>query len=339
MVKKKEGEKIVNAAELPWPSPVLHPNAREHHMPIAQAKKKAKKDAHAAALADKLRAPDTRGKFKVELVFHPPSHDKLGRRAPRDRDEDGLVASMKAALDGVAGALGVDDSRFDLSHRIGEERKRPCVMVVIPEFTGKKQDARAKAGSSRKPKPDSKPKAKPKPAPLPDGMSREDVFAVLEGLGVDFKRNASNARLVTLMDAATAPKPSPKPHKKLDLERSGRGLSEGSKQTQFKPGESGNPAGRPKGARARLGEGFLAALADDFEEHGKTAIEDVRKERPQDYLKVIASTLPKELNVGARELDDLTDEELLRQLIGIAARLEEEGIDISAGIEAPEGTA
>lgn len=63
----------------------------------------------------------------------------------------------------------------------------------------------------------------------------------------------------------------------------------------FKPGQSGNPAGRPKGARSKLGEAFLKALFGDFEQHGVMTIEKVRSERPADYIKVIASLLPKEL--------------------------------------------
>lgn len=63
----------------------------------------------------------------------------------------------------------------------------------------------------------------------------------------------------------------------------------------FQPGKSGNPAGRPKGARSKLGEAFLQKLLEDFEQHGTIAIETTRAKKPDQYLKVIASILPKEI--------------------------------------------
>lgn len=96
---------------------------------------------------------------------------------------------------------------------------------------------------------------------------------------------------------------------------------------QFKPG---NP-GRPKGARNKLGEAFLEALHDDFAEHGKQAIIDTRTDKPDQYLRVIAATLPKELNVKVSELDELSDDQLARQLAAGLAALASAGVDLGAG--------
>lgn len=79
---------------------------------------------------------------------------------------------------------------------------------------------------------------------------------------------------------------------------------------KFKPGKSGNPNGRPKGSRNALGEAFLEAMHDDFKAHGVEAIQKVRDEKPDQYLKVIASILPKDLNVNINNLDTLSDDEL-----------------------------
>lgn len=68
---------------------------------------------------------------------------------------------------------------------------------------------------------------------------------------------------------------------------------------RFVAGNSGN-GGRPKGARTKLGEAFLEAMYSDFTEHGVAAIVKVRDEKPDQYLKVVASILPKEIEAGER---------------------------------------
>lgn len=94
----------------------------------------------------------------------------------------------------------------------------------------------------------------------------------------------------------------------------------------FKPGQSGNPQGRPLGSRHKLGEDLITALAKDFEKHGESVVRMVREEKPDQYLKVIASLLPKEVEIKRTTLDGLTDDELstglatLRALIASGVR-------------------
>jgi hypothetical protein len=66
----------------------------------------------------------------------------------------------------------------------------------------------------------------------------------------------------------------------------------------FKPGQSGNPKGRPKGARNRLGTQFLEALEADFNKFGAQAIALVREKKPEVYIRVVADLLPKEANIN-----------------------------------------
>jgi hypothetical protein len=56
------------------------------------------------------------------------------------------------------------------------------------------------------------------------------------------------------------------------------------------------------------------ALAEDFERHGAEVIERVRVEKPEAYIKVIASLLPKDLNLSVTRYDHLTDEQLIVRL-------------------------
>lgn len=100
----------------------------------------------------------------------------------------------------------------------------------------------------------------------------------------------------------------------------------------------GNP-GKPKGSRHKLGEAFIAALHDDFEANGVSTIQRVREERPQDYVKVVASLLPKEFKIET--VSDLTDEQLdarLRQLVDVVQRIEGGAGLLAGGAEAQAGS-
>ena len=97
------------------------------------------------------------------------------------------------------------------------------------------------------------------------------------------------------------------------------------KRGQFKPGQSGNPKGRPKGSRNKLGEQFLETLAQDFAEHGQQAIVDCREEKPTEYVKVVAGLLPKELLVRKDPVAEMSDEEIA------------DALDVLRGIVAGDG--
>ncbi len=86
---------------------------------------------------------------------------------------------------------------------------------------------------------------------------------------------------------------------------------------QFK---AGNP-GRPKGSRNKLGEAFIAAMHDDFVQHGPEVIEAVRTEKPDQYLKVIASILPKQLEIKDSAFDGIGDEQLAAIVAAATAAL------------------
>lgn len=103
------------------------------------------------------------------------------------------------------------------------------------------------------------------------------------------------------------------------------------KEHQFKPGNSG----RPKGSRNKLSEAFVADLYDAWQEKGQDVISRVAAERPQDFLKVVASLLPKQVEIKEDAFGELTDEQLAALITAARHSLGVSG-EGGSGAEDPE---
>lgn len=109
---------------LQWPDRKLSPNSREHHFPRARAARKAREYAWGATLAVTGASPSwAAGGAQLHWQFCPPSR--------RRYDLDNLVAQHKAAQDGIADALGCDDSKFTTTYSVGQPVKGGAVHVTV----------------------------------------------------------------------------------------------------------------------------------------------------------------------------------------------------------------
>ena len=85
-------------------------------------------------------------------------------------------------------------------------------------------------------------------------------------------------------------------------------------QPPWQPGMSGNPNGRPAGARQRITEKFLLELQNYFDKEGPGLLERAGQESPAALVAVYAKLLPKEthLSVSGGVDVELTDDQRVR---------------------------
>jgi len=110
----------------------------------------------------------------------------------------------------------------------------------------------------------------------------------------------------------------------------GKQLPSEMEKFKWQPGASPNPKGRPKGSRNKLGEEFLSDMLAVWNERGKEAIEATAKDHPDRFVSIVASILPKELNVNTNPTDKMSDEDLERAIAGLESFLRSAGIDTSS---------
>lgn len=112
----------MTAIRLPFPAPALWPNKRAHWAVKARETKKHREWAFLAT--KEARVPTPTGRVDVTLIIHPKTAHGI--------DADNAVSANKAHLDGIAQALGVNDSTFNSpAVRFSEVVKGGAVVIEI----------------------------------------------------------------------------------------------------------------------------------------------------------------------------------------------------------------
>jgi len=118
----------LNKITLSWPPKQLSPNARLHWAQKARVAKKYRADCYMLTKQASVELPKT-DKLHLFVDFYMP--DK------RRRDQDNMEASMKSAYDGIAEALGVNDSRFVIHPFLRDEIIKGGMVTIT--ITGHKE--------------------------------------------------------------------------------------------------------------------------------------------------------------------------------------------------------
>lgn len=109
---------------LPYPPAGLSPNARIHWAPKAKLTKAYRADCYWAAKEGGARVVEP-VPLALTITFHPPRAGRI--------DRDNRIAAFKAGQDGLAQAMGCDDSIFVPTYRMGEPVKGGVVIVEIQQ--------------------------------------------------------------------------------------------------------------------------------------------------------------------------------------------------------------
>ena len=78
-------------------------------------------------------------------------------------------------------------------------------------------------------------------------------------------------------------------------------ITEISKSTQWKPGQSGNLNGRPVGTRQAFSAGFLRDLAEVWSEEGRETMVKTARTNPAVFFATCARLIPNDVRVTVEQ--------------------------------------
>lgn len=92
----------------------------------------------------------------------------------------------------------------------------------------------------------------------------------------------------------------------------------------WQPGETGNPAGRPIGARGRFSQRFVADLSDAWEQYGAEALARTAQEYPDRFVGICSHLIPKDVQVSlTAQLPAGLDHDDWQALVGVVAAIKQ----------------
>jgi Family of unknown function (DUF5681) len=98
----------------------------------------------------------------------------------------------------------------------------------------------------------------------------------------------------------------------------------------WKPGQSGNPAGRPIGSRQKISEALLADLHDVWAEHGKSVLQRLAVTEPGKLASIAYGLLPRDIFVTVEQRTPAgMDTEDWDKMLGLARTMREVAPDAS----------
>ena len=108
--------------------------------------------------------------------------------------------------------------------------------------------------------------------------------------------------------------------------------------TRWIKGQSGNPRGRPRGAREKLSEAMFDDFLADWSEHGPDVIAKVRISHPALYLQVAIRLIPANIQVEAVDRRTAAVEYSMDELLAMRGQLIEQKPAIVVEADEPSAT-
>ena len=116
---------MIGPITLPWPDKSLKPNGNRVHWAVKSKAAKSAKNTAFALTKQLVRSKLDWPKVRVHWEFRPKTRHAI--------DEDNWIAACKHYQDGIALALGIDDSLFKSTRTIGPPIKGGAVIVTIEQ--------------------------------------------------------------------------------------------------------------------------------------------------------------------------------------------------------------